>query len=58
MSRTGYKVLLVPMKNGKAAGEYQDFPTGFIFEAGNWGAWAGGNTGFAGAACSLSAAML
>jgi glucose/arabinose dehydrogenase len=29
-SRTGYEVIRVPMKNGKATGEYQDFMTGFV----------------------------
>jgi glucose/arabinose dehydrogenase len=29
-SRTGYAVIRVPMKNGKATGEYQDFMTGFV----------------------------
>jgi glucose/arabinose dehydrogenase len=29
-SRTGYEVIHVPMKNGKATGEYQDFMTGFV----------------------------
>lgn len=28
--RTGYKVIFVPMKEGKAAGEYVDFLTGFV----------------------------
>ena len=28
--RTGYKVILVPVVNGKATGEYQDFLTGFV----------------------------
>jgi glucose/arabinose dehydrogenase len=37
--RTGYKVISVPMKNGKAAtGEYDDFLTGFVTESGDvWG---------------------
>jgi glucose/arabinose dehydrogenase len=29
-SRTGYEVIHVPVKNGKATGEYQDFMTGFV----------------------------
>jgi len=29
-SRTGYKVIMVPVQNGKATGEYQDFLTGFV----------------------------
>jgi glucose/arabinose dehydrogenase len=29
-SRTGYKVVMVPVVNGKATGEYQDFLTGFV----------------------------
>ena len=28
--RTGYKVIMVPVVNGKATGEYRDFLTGFI----------------------------
>lgn len=28
--RTGYEVIRVPMKNGRATGEYEDFLTGFI----------------------------
>ena len=28
--RTGYKVIMVPVVNGKATGEYQDFLTGFV----------------------------
>jgi glucose/arabinose dehydrogenase len=28
--RTGYEVIRVPMKNGKATGEYQDFMNGFV----------------------------
>ena len=36
--RTGYKVIRVPMKNGKATGEYEDFLTGFVTPEGNvWG---------------------
>jgi glucose/arabinose dehydrogenase len=29
-SRTGYEVIRVPMKDGRATGEYQDFLTGFV----------------------------
>ena len=36
--RTGYKVIRVPMKDGKATGEYEDFLVGFVTEDGNvWG---------------------
>ena len=36
--RTGYKVITVPVVNGKATGEYQDFLTGFVTEGGDvWG---------------------
>jgi len=36
--RTGYKVVFVPMKSGKALGEYVDFMTGFVVDDGNvWG---------------------
>jgi glucose/arabinose dehydrogenase len=36
--RTGYKVICVPMNKGKAAGEYDDFLTGFVTESGDvWG---------------------
>ncbi len=36
--RTGYKVITVPMKDGKALGEYVDFMTGFVTpEGGVWG---------------------
>jgi glucose/arabinose dehydrogenase len=36
--RTGYEVILVPMKNGHATGEYQDFLTGFVTSSGDcWG---------------------
>jgi len=36
--RTGYEVVLVPLKNGHATGEYQDFLTGFVTPAGEcWG---------------------
>lgn len=36
--RTGYKVIRVPMKDGKGTGEYEDFLTGFVTEKGDvWG---------------------
>jgi glucose/arabinose dehydrogenase len=36
--RAGYEVIAVPMENGKATGEYQDFLTGFVTPDGNvWG---------------------
>ena len=36
--RTGYKVIGVPLKNGKALGEYDDFLTGFVTDDGHvWG---------------------
>jgi len=36
--RTGYEVVLVPMKNGHAEGDYQDFLTGFVTPDGScWG---------------------
>ena len=36
--RTGYKVIRVPMRNGKATGEYEDFLTGFVTPDGDvWG---------------------
>jgi len=37
-SRTGYKVVRVKLKDGKATGEYEDFLTGFVADAhGVWG---------------------
>ena len=30
--RTGYEVVRVPMKNGKALGVYEDFMTGFVVD--------------------------
>jgi glucose/arabinose dehydrogenase len=37
-TRTGYKVVRVPLVNGKATGEYQDFVTGFVTSDGHvWG---------------------
>ncbi|WP_074311208.1 PQQ-dependent sugar dehydrogenase [Singulisphaera sp. GP187] len=36
--RTGYKVIRVPMKEGKATGEYEDFLVGFVTHDGDvWG---------------------
>jgi glucose/arabinose dehydrogenase len=36
--RTGYKVIRVPFKDGKATGEYEDFLVGFVTPDGNvWG---------------------
>jgi glucose/arabinose dehydrogenase len=36
--RSGYEVIRIPMKNGKATGEYEDFLTGFTIGDGNvWG---------------------
>ncbi len=36
--RTGYEVILVPIKNGHATGEYEDFLTGFVLPDGScWG---------------------
>src|SRR6476620_8634905 len=36
--RTGYKVIRVPMKDGKATGEYEDFLVGFVTPEGDvWG---------------------
>ncbi len=36
--RTGYKVIRVPMKDGKATGEYEDFLVGFVTPDGHvWG---------------------
>jgi glucose/arabinose dehydrogenase len=44
--RTGYKVLRVPVKNGKATGEYEDFVTGFVTRDGTvWGRPVGVATG-------------
>ncbi|MBV9082953.1 MAG: sorbosone dehydrogenase family protein [Acidobacteriaceae bacterium] len=37
-ARSGYEVVRVPLKSGKAAGEYEDFLTGFVTSDGNaWG---------------------
>lgn len=36
--RTGYEVVRVPLKNGRATGEYEDFLTGFVTAGGDvWG---------------------
>ena len=36
--RTGYKVIRIPMKDGKATGEYEDFLVGFVTREGDvWG---------------------
>jgi glucose/arabinose dehydrogenase len=36
--RTGYKVIRIPLKDGKATGEYEDFLVGFVTPDGNvWG---------------------
>lgn len=36
--RTGYKIICVPIVNGKATGEYEDFVTGFVTPKGDvWG---------------------
>jgi glucose/arabinose dehydrogenase len=36
--RTGYKVIRIPMKDGKATGDYEDFLVGFVTAEGNvWG---------------------
>jgi glucose/arabinose dehydrogenase len=36
--RAGYKVIRVPMKDGKATGEFEDFLVGFVTKEGNvWG---------------------
>lgn len=36
--RTGYKLIFVPVENGAATGEYDDFMTGFVTRDGNvWG---------------------
>ncbi|MBV9852612.1 MAG: sorbosone dehydrogenase family protein [Armatimonadetes bacterium] len=37
-SRTGYKVIMAPVRDGKATGEYDDFLTGFVTPDGDvWG---------------------
>ncbi|HEY7119795.1 MAG TPA: sorbosone dehydrogenase family protein [Tepidisphaeraceae bacterium] len=48
--RTGYKLIRVPMKDGKASGEYEDFITGFVANDGNvWGRPVGVTVGADGA---------
>ena len=38
LRRAGYEVIRVPLKNGKAVGEYEDFLTGFVTSDGHvWG---------------------
>jgi len=38
LNRTGYEVISIPMKDGKATGEYDDFLTGFVTPDGQvWG---------------------
>lgn len=40
--RVGYKVIRIPMNNGKATGEYEDFLVGFVTKEGDvWGRPAG-----------------
>jgi glucose/arabinose dehydrogenase len=37
-NRAGYEVIAIPMKNGRATGEYDDFLTGFVTPTGGvWG---------------------
>ena len=37
-NRAGYNVIFIPMKNGKATGEYDDFLDGFVTKDGQvWG---------------------
>jgi glucose/arabinose dehydrogenase len=44
--RAGYEVILVPMRNGHATGEYEDFLTGFVTPDGKvWGRPVGVTTG-------------
>lgn len=48
--RTGYKVIRVPVQDGKATGEYEDFLVGFVTQDGNvWGRPVGVATGKDGA---------
>jgi glucose/arabinose dehydrogenase len=36
--RTGYKIIRIPLHNGKPTGEYEDFVTGFVIDDGRvWG---------------------
>ncbi|HEY6848239.1 MAG TPA: PQQ-dependent sugar dehydrogenase [Terracidiphilus sp.] len=48
--RGGYEVIRIPMENGKATGEYEDFLTGFVTKDGKvWGRPVGVATGHDGA---------
>jgi glucose/arabinose dehydrogenase len=48
--RTGYKIICVPVHNGKATGEYMDFVTGFVAPNGEvWGRPVGVTVGSDGA---------
>ncbi len=48
--RGGYEVIRIPMKNGKATGEYEDFLTGFVTADGRvWGRPVGVTVGHDGA---------
>lgn len=48
--RGGYEVIRIPMKNGKATGEYEDFLTGFVTADGQvWGRPVGVTVGHDGA---------
>jgi glucose/arabinose dehydrogenase len=49
-NRGGYEVIRIPMKNGKATGEYEDFLTGFVTPDGQvWGRPVGVDVGHDGA---------
>jgi len=49
-NRGGYEVIRIPMKNGKATGEYEDFLTGFVTADGQvWGRPVGVTVGHDGA---------
>jgi len=49
-NRGGYEVIRIPMKNGKATGEYEDFLTGFVTPDGHvWGRPVGVTVGHDGA---------
>ncbi|MBW3623819.1 MAG: sorbosone dehydrogenase family protein [Armatimonadetes bacterium] len=44
--RTGYKVIRIPLRDGRATGVYEDFMTGFVTPEGNvWGRPVGVTTG-------------
>jgi glucose/arabinose dehydrogenase len=48
--RGGYEVIMIPMKNGKATGEYEDFLSGFVTPDGQvWGRPVGVTVGHDGA---------